>query len=177
MNRYAAFEILVLILLVSSRIWGEDLRGNANVDSAAKIDAMNQSVNENWNVNDRNGTRLLILFDAGSTRLSQKYAGDLKEFADYLKAHPKTTADIFGHSDGVSGKPADFELAQARANVVRQYLIDAYGIDGDRLKAEGYGQVTARATNLTKSEKQMNRRVFAIIKDESSASAPRTHPR
>jgi outer membrane protein OmpA-like peptidoglycan-associated protein len=165
MNKLTLFGIMALMFYAPSCIFGDELMGNANVDSATKIDAMNKSVNKDWNVNDRNGTRLLVLFDVGSTRIERRYAGVLQDFANYMQIHPKSTASIFGHSDRMSGKPADFDLAQARANAVRQYLIDEYGVDGDRLKAEGYGQVTAHATNITKSEKQMNRRVFAIIKD------------
>ena len=165
-NRLVNLGMLVLVLYPPAWSSGAELTGNANVDSAAKIDAMNKSANEDWNVNDSSGTRVLILFDAGSTRIKRRYAGVLQNFANYMKIHPQSRADIFGHSDQMSGKPADFDLAQARANAVRQYLIDEYRVDGDRLKAVGYGQVTARATNITKSEKQINRRVFAIITDK-----------
>src|SRR5579863_4211808 len=105
--------MLAGILSPRSPVCGAELTGNANVDSATKIEAMNQSANESTNVSEQKGTRLLILFDKGSIDIASSYSSALQTFARYMKTHPQTIADIFGHSDLMSGKPADIELAQA----------------------------------------------------------------
>jgi len=54
-------------------------------------------------------------------------------------------------------------LSQARADSVRQYLIDTFGIDASRVTAVGYGPNKPIASNDTAEGKKKNRRVEAVI--------------
>ena len=141
--------------------------GKVNVGGVSKIDQMNSSPNEFWNLNENDGRRLLVLFGTGSVQIPQQSSGALQRFASYLREHPEATAHIFGHSDVVDSRLRKDDLGQRRADAVRTYLINSYGIDGERLIAEGYGQVTESAHDTSDSARQMNRRVFAIIQNPS----------
>jgi OOP family OmpA-OmpF porin len=55
------------------------------------------------------------------------------------------------------------KLSERRANSVRQYIIDKFGIDGSRLTAVGYGESKPIADNSTAEGRQKNRRVEAVM--------------
>ena len=55
-----------------------------------------------------------------------------------------------------------YELSQRRAESVRTYLIDKFGINGGKLVAKGYGESQPIATNDTEAGRQKNRRVEII---------------
>jgi OOP family OmpA-OmpF porin len=75
-----------------------------------------------------------------------------------------TTAVIEGHTDNVDTAEYNQKLSEARANSVRQYLIDNFGIKASRLTAVGYGETKPIASNKTEEGRQKNRRVQAVIK-------------
>jgi OOP family OmpA-OmpF porin len=81
-----------------------------------------------------------------------------------MKAYPKTTAVIEGHTDNVGSAEYNQKLSQARANSVRQYLIDNFGIKASRLSAIGYGLTKPIASNDTEEGRQKNRRVQVVVK-------------
>jgi len=80
-----------------------------------------------------------------------------------MKEFPGTSAVIEGHTDNVGKEDYNQKLSESRANSVRQYLIDKFGIDGSRLSAVGYGYSKPIATNDTAEGKQKNRRVVAVM--------------
>jgi OOP family OmpA-OmpF porin len=83
-----------------------------------------------------------------------------------MKEHPETTCEIQGHTDNVdrfNNPDHNKQLSQARADSVRQYLIDKLGIESTRLTAVGYGPDRPIASNDTKEGRQKNRRVEGLI--------------
>jgi OOP family OmpA-OmpF porin len=107
---------------------------------------------------------LNVEFDTNSAVVKEKYNNDIQRVADFMKTYPKTTAVIEGHTDNVASAEYNKTLSQARANSVRQYLIDKFGIKASRLSAIGYGLTKPIASNDTEEGKQKNRRVQAVIK-------------
>jgi outer membrane protein OmpA-like peptidoglycan-associated protein len=85
-----------------------------------------------------------LLFGAGSTQLGDREQGELVRMADFLRAHPETTAQIVGHADDRRDATANSQLAGERAAVVRSYLI-VQGIDQSRLTAVRGAADQARA--------------------------------
>jgi OOP family OmpA-OmpF porin len=81
-----------------------------------------------------------------------------------MKTYPKTTAVIEGHTDNTNTVAYNQKLSEERANSVRQYLINNFGIKASRLTAVGYGLTKPIASNSTEEGKQKNRRVQAVIK-------------
>lgn len=109
---------------------------------------------------------LNVKFDTAKSDINKKYDKDIKKLADLLKANPEATAVIEGHTDNVDihNEPErNMRLSQARADSVRQHLIDNFGIDASRVTAVGYGPKNPIASNDTEEGKKKNRRVEAVI--------------
>jgi OOP family OmpA-OmpF porin len=109
---------------------------------------------------------LNVQFDTAKSVVKKKYDNDIKKVADFMKAHPWATAVVEGHTDNVdkfNNPDNNMKLSQARADSVRQYLIDNFGIDASRITAVGYGPNKPIASNDTKEGRKKNRRIQAVI--------------
>ena len=109
---------------------------------------------------------LNVEFDTAKADVKKKYHDEIKKVADFMKEHPEATAIIEGHTDNVDvyNEPQrNIKLSQARADSIRQYLIDKFGIDAARLSAVGHGPNKPIASNDTKEGRKKNRRVEAVI--------------
>src|SRR5664280_1048084 len=109
---------------------------------------------------------LNVKFDTAKAVVKKKYHNDIKKVADFMKAYPGTKAVIEGHTDNVdkfNNPENNIKLSQARADSVRQYLIDNFGIDASFITAVGYGPNKPIASNDTNKGRQKNRRVQAVI--------------
>ncbi|PKN37564.1 MAG: hypothetical protein CVU62_07470 [Deltaproteobacteria bacterium HGW-Deltaproteobacteria-2] len=106
---------------------------------------------------------LNVQFDTNKAVIKEKYNDDIKKVADFMKEFPDTTAEIGGHTDNIASAAYNQKLSEKRANSVRQYLIDKFGIDGSRLTAVGYGLTKPVAGNDTEEGRQQNRRVEAVM--------------
>jgi outer membrane protein OmpA-like peptidoglycan-associated protein len=107
---------------------------------------------------------LNVEFDSDKAIVKDKYRNEIKKVADFMKKYPNTTAVIEGHTDSTNTAAYNQKLSEARANSVRQYLINNFGIKASRLTAVGYGLTRPIASNSTEEGKQKNRRVQAVIK-------------
>jgi OOP family OmpA-OmpF porin len=105
-----------------------------------------------------------VEFDTNKAIVKDEYRNEIKKVADFMKTYPNTTAVIEGHTDNVDTAEYNQKLSEARANSVRQYLIDNFGIKASRLTAVGYGETKPIASNKTEEGRQKNRRVQAVIK-------------
>jgi OOP family OmpA-OmpF porin len=104
-----------------------------------------------------------IEFDAGKSDIKPRYNDEIKQVADYMKAHPNAKVAIQGHTDNVGGAGSNLKLSLERADSVRVYLVNKYGIEPNRVKAVGYGQTRPIASNATVEGRQKNRRVEAVV--------------
>ena len=88
----------------------------------------------------------------------------LATVAKLLVLHPEITlVRVEGHTDSKGRRNKNLKLSQARAEAVRTHLIEVNGIDGDRLKAVGYGPDRPVASNSSKQGRALNRRVEFVI--------------
>jgi outer membrane protein OmpA-like peptidoglycan-associated protein len=106
---------------------------------------------------------LNVQFDTDKAVVKEKYHDDIKKVADFMKEFPDTTAEIGGHTDSTASNDYNQKLSERRADSVRQYMIDKFGIDGSRLTAKGYGEDNPIASNDTAEGRQQNRRVEAVL--------------
>ena len=106
---------------------------------------------------------LNIEFDTGKWDIKPKYDNEIKQVADFMKAHPETKVVIQGHTDNVGTEASNIKLSQERADSVKAYLVDKFGIASDRLRAVGYGPNKPIASNDTEEGRQKNRRVEAVV--------------
>jgi OOP family OmpA-OmpF porin len=120
-------------------------------------------VSEPVPVQEKVSIMLNVKFDTAKSVVKGKYHNDIKRVADFMKTYPETNAAIEGHTDNVGNAEYNGGLSNDRANSVRQYLIDKFGIDASRLTAVGYGLNRPIADNNTEEGRQKNRRVEAVI--------------
>ncbi|MCX5849132.1 MAG: OmpA family protein [Deltaproteobacteria bacterium] len=117
-------------------------------------------------VHEKVSITLNVEFDTAKSVVKKKYHDEVKKVADFMKENPEAAAVIEGHTDNVdkdNNPDKNIKLSQARADSVRQYLIDKFGIDGARLSAIGYGPNKPIASNDTEKGRKKNRRVEAVI--------------
>ena len=106
---------------------------------------------------------LLVEFDFNKIEVRPRYHGDIEKVANFLKAYPNTNAELEGHTDSKGSDEYNMKLSRKRAESVKSYLVNNFGIDSARLTAVGYGESQPVATNDTKEGRQRNRRVVANI--------------
>lgn len=87
----------------------------------------------------------------------------LEQVVEVLKANKGVKVEISGHTDAVGSASYNQRLSEARAQSVRQFLIQ-HGIDASRLTARGYGESNPIAPNTTRDGRALNRRIeFTVI--------------
>ncbi|MBP9560295.1 MAG: outer membrane beta-barrel domain-containing protein [Syntrophorhabdaceae bacterium] len=113
---------------------------------------------------EKGKVKLNVLFDTNKWNIKPKYHNELKEFADVMIKHPELKVVVIeGHTDNVGGAPYNMKLSQRRADSIKKYLVEKFGIDPNRLKAKGYGLTRPIASNKTAKGRQENRRVEAVV--------------
>jgi len=99
-----------------------------------------------------------INFDSGKSTLKPESMGTLNSIYKILKENPELKLEVSGHTDSDGEETMNLNLSQARAESVREKLIEL-GIDGQRLTSKGYGETMPINPNLTPEQKANNRRV------------------
>jgi len=104
-----------------------------------------------------------VEFKTGSADLTDDSKYELDNVISTLKERPSLQVEVAGHTDNTGDAAANMQLSVARANAVRDYLLND-GIDASRMNAKGYGQTVPVADNETEEGRQENRRTeFKII--------------
>lgn len=102
------------------------------------------------------------LFAPGQAQLKNPTPERLVRIARFLVEYDDRTVVIEGHTDNVGTETGNQELAQARADAVKNYLISE-GIKASRIRALGLGEGSPIADNGTTAGRQSNRRVELLI--------------
>jgi OmpA-OmpF porin, OOP family len=97
-------------------------------------------------------------FESGSARLTPQSQEQVANIAAVLRAYPKTTVAVAGHTDNMGSEPANIALSRARAEMVASELRNA-GVAADRIRVEAYGSQKPVADNATEHGRSQNRRV------------------
>lgn len=99
-----------------------------------------------------------ILFDTGKATIKTESVSAMVDIIQILNEYPNAKFTVEGHTDSVGSNATNQKLSEARANSVRDFLINE-GISGNRLSAIGYGEEKPIASNATKLGRKQNRRV------------------
>jgi OOP family OmpA-OmpF porin len=103
-------------------------------------------------------------FDRNSAAVRPQYREELRKVANFMKANPRVTATVEGHTGNLQTTRAQaMEISQRRAQNVTNYLVTEFGIARSRLTAEGFGQTRRFAYNTSLEGQQENRRVNIIL--------------
>jgi len=108
-----------------------------------------------------------FLFDTGKADLRPGSYHYLDRIVEILQEiYPTATGRVEGHTDirpiNTPEFPSNWELSEARARVVYQYLVD-HGVDPDRMTWAGFAATRPVAPNTTLENMQKNRRTEVII--------------
>ncbi len=71
-----------------------------------------------------------------------------------------STFVVAGHTDAAGGEAYNKELSERRADAIKKYLVDKYGINGSDLVTVGYGKSKLKDANQPLAE--ANRRVQVV---------------
>ncbi len=99
-----------------------------------------------------------VQFETGTAVLNTASQDILDNVARTLIENEHLNFEVAGHTDNTGAYQTNVDLSNARAQSVRQYLVDK-GVAADRLTAQGYGPDRPIASNDTREGRSMNRRV------------------
>jgi outer membrane protein OmpA-like peptidoglycan-associated protein len=107
-----------------------------------------------------------VLFQFGKADLNTVAADPyLDKIATLINTKSTKPVAVEGHTDNVGTLPANQQISEARAKVVRDAL-QARGVPAERLKAEGFAFQRPVVSNSNEEGRALNRRVDIIILDE-----------
>ncbi len=98
-----------------------------------------------------------VFFETGSAELKDISIVELNKLYDFLIGDESLRIQLNGHTDNVGTDSDNMTLSDARANSVRNYLIEK-GINKDRLRAKGFGETVPVTSNDTEEGRKQNRR-------------------
>jgi len=98
-----------------------------------------------------------VNFATNSAKLTQSSEFILNEVAKSLVDNPNVRVRVGGHTDNTGSRALNERLSQARAETVKQYLVD-HGVAADRMEAQGFAWDQPVASNKTVAGRARNRR-------------------
>lgn len=108
-----------------------------------------------------------VLFDTGLATLRPEAYGVLNPAADLIRDRVGWKVRIEGHCDirpiHTGSFPSNQELSDARAEAVRDYLVNVEKLDPALFKLRGFGERRPLADNETEAGRQKNRRVEIVV--------------
>jgi outer membrane protein OmpA-like peptidoglycan-associated protein len=82
----------------------------------------------------------------------------------------KWVIEVAGYTDNVGSPETNIKLSKERAESVRQYLLQTYGLPQTMVSAQGYGEANPIAANDSPDGREKNRRVVFKITQRASAT-------
>jgi outer membrane protein OmpA-like peptidoglycan-associated protein len=121
-------------------------------------------------VKDKPKIDLEINFDYNSAQINAKSLPSVQALGRALiNADLKgSTFVVAGHTDAAGGEAFNQDLSERRAEAIKRYLIDKYGINGSDLVTVGYGKSKLKDPSQPLAE--ANRRV-QVVNMENKATA------
>ena len=113
---------------------------------------------------------LEIQFDYNSAAISKASMPAVQELGKAL-SDPTLKGSTFvvaGHTDAVGGEAFNQDLSERRADTIKAYLVEKYGLAGSDLVTVGYGKT--RLKNPDHPTDAVNRRVQVVNMDTKTAS-------
>lgn len=102
----------------------------------------------------------LVFFDFNKYAVKAQYHEGLAALARIMNANPGVKVNLFGNCDAVGTESINTKLGQNRAEAVRDYLANVYGIDPGRFICESKGKTEPFSNKSNKKDKDpLNRRV------------------
>jgi outer membrane protein OmpA-like peptidoglycan-associated protein len=103
-----------------------------------------------------------IFFDFDKAEVKPESEPTLAEIAAMLKASPKLSVLIVGHTDSQGTFDYNIDLSRRRADAVVKTLVARHGIEARRLRGAGVGMQAPTASNDEEEGRAKNRRVEIV---------------
>jgi outer membrane protein OmpA-like peptidoglycan-associated protein len=115
------------------------------------------------------GTKLRMpddqLFAYDSADLQPSAMSQLQKLGTLIKRNSHATFSVEGYTDSFGTPEYNIDLSQRRADSVKQYLVQAMGIDPAQIVTRGFGQTKFRVSpNGSIDEQRENRRVEIVVR-------------
>ena len=113
---------------------------------------------------------LEIHFDYNSAEISRQSMSSVQELGKAL-SNPSLKGSTFvvaGHTDSIGTEAYNQDLSERRADTIKRYLSQNYGIAGSNLVTVGYGETKPKDPNVPADP--VNRRVQVVNMDTKTAS-------
>ena len=113
---------------------------------------------------------LEIRFDYNSADISKNSMTAVQELGKALSdtSLKGSTFVVAGHTDAVGGESYNQDLSERRADTIKKYLTDKYGLTGANLVTVGYGKTKPK--DAAAPMDPANRRVQVVNMDTKTAS-------
>lgn len=106
-----------------------------------------------------------ILFDEGKSTIKSTAEQNLKQIAGSVqKRYNGGEVRVYGYTDAVGSAGYNKELAEQRAQAVRDWLVTNAGIGENRISIHPVGESQPVASNSTEEGRQQNRRVEIVAR-------------
>lgn len=122
-------------------------------------------------VKDKPKIDLEINFDYNSADISAKSLPSVQALGRALTNNEikGSTFVVAGHTDAAGGDAYNQDLSERRADSIKRYLVDKYGINGADLVTVGYGKSKLKDPGQPLAE--VNRRVQVVNMDNKSTAS------
>jgi outer membrane protein OmpA-like peptidoglycan-associated protein len=114
---------------------------------------------------------LEIQFDYNSADISKSSMPAAQELGKALSdtSLKGSTFVVAGHTDAVGSEPYNQDLSERRADTIKRFLVEKYGINGSDLVTVGYGEAKPKDANAPMDP--VNRRVQVVNMETKTAAA------
>ncbi len=104
-----------------------------------------------------------VYFETNSAKLLPESEATLNEAGNVLEKFSDLEIEVEGHTDTRGSGPYNMKLSQARAEAVRQYLLDHFQLKPANYRAKGYGKTRPETKERNQEELLRNRRVVLRV--------------
>lgn len=94
--------------------------------------------------------------------ITSAYKPQLKALGDFLKKYPAITLKVNGYTSNTGTYQHNQKLSDRRAGRVKQYLVNHFDINANRLTTKGWSWTHPVSSNKTSAGRAENRRVEAV---------------
>jgi outer membrane protein OmpA-like peptidoglycan-associated protein/predicted nucleic acid-binding Zn-ribbon protein len=105
------------------------------------------------------------LFSLNSERIEESAYDTLGKVAELLDIYGGRPVLITGHTDAMGDGAYNQRLSERRAELVKEFLVEQFEIEADRLETTGAGESDPVASNASLAGRRANRRVEVTIKN------------
>ncbi len=104
-----------------------------------------------------------MLFDYNSSAIRSEYNEKLDMLGDYLQKNPDAYVVAGGFADSTGDEEYNLALSERRAASVKDYLVNTFSVDANRIVTLWFGELNPVADNATDEGRQLNRRVEIAV--------------